>query len=116
MKLLKDHAKVLEALAEGTRSGYDFYCLTFRDVMSISGIEDRSKVRRICRSLARKGLAQYAKGLWNDDGEPAGAGYHITKAGQAVVSGEFLGKKGEMVSERGDLNPGPLSPQDSADD
>jgi hypothetical protein len=42
---------------------------------------DRKTVRRACRSLARKGLTEFGKGLWNDDGEPAGSGYCATKAG-----------------------------------
>ena len=36
---------------------------------------DRKVIRRACRSLARRGLAVYGKGLWTEDGEMAGAGY-----------------------------------------
>lgn len=42
---------------------------------------DRKQVRRACRSLARKGLAQFGSALWTEDGEPAGSGYCITTAG-----------------------------------
>lgn len=42
-------------------------------------------VRRACRSLAKKGLAQYERSLWNDDG-PAGAGYRATEEGAAFIS------------------------------
>lgn len=41
----------------------------------------RAEVRRSCRSLARKELAEYHRGLWTEDGEPAGAGYCITRTG-----------------------------------
>jgi hypothetical protein len=40
---------------------------------------DRPTVRRACRSLARKGLTEYGRGLWNDAGEPCGSGYRATK-------------------------------------
>ena len=51
-------------------------------------------VRRTVRALARKGLAVYEKGLWTDDGTPAGAGYALTKAGE-----EMLDKHGLRVPE-----------------
>lgn len=38
-------------------------------------------VRGLCRSLTDQGLCFYMKGLWSEDGIPAGAGYGITKAG-----------------------------------
>jgi transcription initiation factor IIE alpha subunit len=45
----------------------------------------RNEVRRIIRHLARKGLAEFHRGLCNEDGEFAGAGYCITKAGQELA-------------------------------
>jgi len=45
------------------------------------GVKD---VRRACRSLAKKGFAEYANALWNEDG-PAGAGYHATEKGAAFI-------------------------------
>lgn len=45
---------------------------------------DRKAVRRACRSLKRKGLAQFATGLWTEDGEPRGSGYAATKEGAAL--------------------------------
>ena len=47
---------------------------------------DRVTVRRACRLLARRGLVAYSAGLWNDGGLPAGAGYGVTEAGQALAS------------------------------
>jgi hypothetical protein len=42
-------------------------------------------IRRTVRALSRKGLAVYSKGLWTDDGEPAGAGYALTDEGRALA-------------------------------
>jgi hypothetical protein len=43
-------------------------------------------VRRSVRHIARKGLAEYAKGLTNDDGELRGAGYRLTDAGWLIAN------------------------------
>lgn len=74
--------KVLAALAE---CGEDFGYLSFATIARRSGIEP-DNVRRVTRSLARKGLAAFGKGLWTDDGRPAGSGYCATQAGRAVIS------------------------------
>ena len=42
---------------------------------------DKDIARAICRSLTDRGLASYMRGLWTEDGEPAGAGYHMTWKG-----------------------------------
>lgn len=42
---------------------------------------DRKAVRLSCRRLARKGLLSYERGLWTEEGRPAGAGYACTKQG-----------------------------------
>lgn len=44
----------------------------------------RKEIRKVCRSLKRKGLAEFQKALWSDDG-PAGAGYGATEKGAAVI-------------------------------
>lgn len=47
---------------------------------------DRSVVRLACRSLARKGLTRFGKGLWRNDGEePGGSGYCCTDKGKALA-------------------------------
>lgn len=43
----------------------------------------RDVVRGVCRSLTDQGLAFYMKGLWSEDGMPAGSGYGITDKGAA---------------------------------
>ncbi len=55
-------------------------CVPFRVIEHDTGF-DRRTVRVHVRRLARKGLAEFHKGLWSEDGGPAGAGYCITKAG-----------------------------------
>lgn len=42
----------------------------------------RPDVRRACRSLRRKRLAEYWRGLWTEHGDPAGAGYGATVKGR----------------------------------
>lgn len=46
----------------------------------------RATVRRACRSLTRRGLAEFSAGLVNSDGDFAGAGYSATKQGASLVS------------------------------
>lgn len=88
--MLDTHRRVLEALAEG---GGDFPFFGFDALAAYSDL-DRAHVRRIVRHLARKGLAQFGKGLWTEEGEPAGSGYCITDAGRAVLS-DLSSAKGE---------------------
>lgn len=59
-------------------------CLPFRTVEVFTGL-NRTHVKRSIRALARKGLAEFHKGLCNLDGEFAGAGYCITPAGQERI-------------------------------
>jgi hypothetical protein len=86
MELTKNEQKVLELLAEGYDSSEwgetKFYPFdTIKDVTLI----DREDIRRACRSLRDKGLAEYATGLWSDDG-PGGSGYGATLAGATLIS------------------------------
>ena len=46
---------------------------------------DRKAIRRACRSLARKGLTEFGRGLWDDEG-PRGSGYRLTKAGREAAA------------------------------
>lgn len=45
----------------------------------------RDMARAFLRDLTDRGLAQYSRGLWTEDGEPAGSGYAITNAGLALL-------------------------------
>jgi hypothetical protein len=68
-------ARVLACLLEDSRATGEM-CLHFATIEYRTDLE-RKIVRRACRSLARKGLAEFFKGLCTDDGEFAGAGYCV---------------------------------------
>jgi hypothetical protein len=87
MKLNDHETKVLEFLSEDG----DYYFHPFANIMDDTGL-DRKQVRRACRSLAKKGLTEFKKGLWSEDGEPGGSGYGATKEGRAVLN---IHKRGE---------------------
>lgn len=53
----------------------------------------KEMARAICRSLTDRGFAFYMRGLFDDDGNPGGAGYGITDKGAAYL--------GELLSESG---------------
>ncbi len=61
-------------------------CFYMRSIAKETGL-DIPQVRRSVRSLARKGLAEYVRGLFDGDGQVAGSGYCATKAGAVLVSG-----------------------------
>jgi hypothetical protein len=77
---LSDNERLaLKALCQ---SGGDFAFLSFKLVSKRSGLEI-AEVRQAVRSLAAHGYAEYASGLWTDDGAPAGSGYAATEQGRA---------------------------------
>jgi len=78
---MNDEQKVLRALA---RVPEEFY-LPFRPISKSTRLS-RKRVRVVVRALARKGLTEYAKGLWSEyTDSPAGSGYRITSTGRAVL-------------------------------
>jgi hypothetical protein len=83
-RLNGNESTVLAILTE--QGGEDSECgfLGFKGIEHEMPSLERQAIRRACRSLARKGLARYAKGLWTDDGRPGGSGYAATKAGMAL--------------------------------
>ncbi len=85
ISLTERERPVLLLLREYTRP-YGEYCVPFS---TLSGEPRNSawtcEVRRIVRQLARKGLAEYYRGLFDDDGEMRGSGYCITRAGLATL-------------------------------
>ena len=83
MKLNDNERNVLRALYE--LSAVDgLYCVSFAPLIRATKL-DRKAVRRACRSLKRKGLAEFHSPLFNDDGEVAGAGYCISRAGADMM-------------------------------
>lgn len=86
IKLNDNERKILEIMAES----YDSSGWAETGYFHFKGLEkqtklDRRHVRLACRSLARKGLAEYLKGLWSEYG-PAGAGYGATEKGASFIS------------------------------
>lgn len=82
IKLSETEEKLLTAMAEHTSE--DERYMPFKGLAGISGLPLK-KIRRTVRALARKGLTRYEKGLWSDDGEPAGAGYACTEKGSEWI-------------------------------
>ena len=83
--MIEAHRRCLEALDDLTRPRGE-YCVAFAPITEATGY-DRRIVRRYIRALARKGLAEYFRGLCTEDGDFAGAGYCITEAGRSALSG-----------------------------
>lgn len=81
--MIDGQRKCLETLADLTMRAGEF-CIPFAPLVSRTGY-DRRTVRRYVRQLARKGLAEYHRGLCTEDGEFAGAGYCITTEGVAAL-------------------------------
>jgi hypothetical protein len=49
----------------------------------------KDMARVVCRSLTDRGYAFYMRGLWSEDGHPAGAGYGITDKGAEYLKTLF---------------------------
>lgn len=85
INITPDERKVLRVL-ERIRGDYEAFCfLSFRPICRRTKLT-HNQVRRCCRSLKRKGLAEYGRGLWTEDGEVAGSGYACTKAGAEALA------------------------------
>lgn len=82
--MIPRHEQVLRALDECTKP-YGEYCAGFRMLSAQAEIKDPREVRRVVRHLARKGYAEFHKGLITDDGTFAGAGYCITVSGKSAL-------------------------------
>jgi predicted GNAT superfamily acetyltransferase len=88
MRINEIERGVLKVLVAARESDSDFYFKNFASIkrsLPTYVYLDRAAIRRACRSLSRKGLAEYGKGLWNDDGEVAGAGYAATREGAKAL-------------------------------
>ncbi|QAY96691.1 hypothetical protein CWB41_13925 [Methylovirgula ligni] len=81
-KLSRPVLKCLGALARFYDDEFGF--VSFATIAAEADMP-RIAVRRTVRFLARRGLAEYGKGLWTRDGEPAGSGYRCTRAGLAAA-------------------------------
>jgi hypothetical protein len=87
IKVNENELKVLTALAESYDSSVwaetGYFC--FNSLSSITKL-DRKQVRRACRSLKKKELADFLTGLVDEDGVFAGAGYGATEKGASFIS------------------------------
>jgi hypothetical protein len=83
-KINDKERKVLEALSDGYHPD-EWSAYYFRGIVASTKLT-LPEVRRACRSLAKKGLAKYERGLFNEDGEAAGSGYRATDEGVALIS------------------------------
>lgn len=69
---------VAQALAEQEQD----WCLNVRGLTQRLGI-GKDYVLAACRSLRDRGYATFQRGLWTEDGTPAGSGYAITPQGRS---------------------------------
>ena len=83
MKLSEREAKALRALAN--YYNHDGNHLCFAAIAEEAQMPIK-QVRRTVRALARKGLAQYGRGLFTAEGDMAGSGYCCTAAGYAAAN------------------------------
>ena len=76
-RLSERERKVLIGITENSAPDWAF---PFQSIIDLTGIEPHN-TRRVVRSLARKGMMRFCRGLISDDGELAGSGYAVTEAG-----------------------------------
>lgn len=82
--LTEDEMTVLRAWK---RDDPEFSGRSFKDVASEIDM-DATLVPQIVRSLARKGMTKFSRGMWTEDGQMYGSGYALTEAGAAILSAE----------------------------
>lgn len=78
IKLSERETRALQVLSDVYHS--DCNCLYLKTIARLSGVE-RKIIRRVVRSLARKGMVELVRGLFDDDGRIAGSAYCCTQAG-----------------------------------
>jgi hypothetical protein len=97
--MTENELRALEVLSD--HYGAEGPCLYFRTIAEIGGI-DPKKVRRAVRSLARKGYAEYVRGLFDDEGKTAGSGYCCTRAGVDAFAAVTIDERGSKTRKHGD--------------
>lgn len=78
--LTETQIQCLKALIKVLEDGEPGFYTPFQPICKRTGL-DRKTVRKAIRALARKGFAEYEKGLCDYDGEFRGAGYRPTETG-----------------------------------
>lgn len=74
----------LKALATIDFENEDGHCSYFRAIAKLSGLPE-DQTRKAVRSLVRKGLAEYHRGLFDDDAMVAGSGHCISREGKRYM-------------------------------
>lgn len=87
MKISENQRKCLLVMAE--IFNHDSDCYYMRHIAKETGLP-QDKVRIYVRALARKGLAEYVRGLFNsyEEWKVAGSGYRATRAGYDLVKND----------------------------
>lgn len=80
-----DH-HVLQYMEENRNYGFDRIGVAFHLKCFENEWINKDMARAICRSLTDRGYCFYMRGLWTEDGEPAGAGYGITDKGAEYLN------------------------------
>ena len=83
MILRDDHMRVLRSLDEQSTPDGE-WCIYFKHIEIDTGL-DRKTVRRCCRYLAKRKLAEFHRLFSYDDGTVAGSGYCITQEGRKII-------------------------------
>lgn len=100
VKVSEMQLKVLKELAEHYHND-EANVLYIRTLAKETGLP-YAKARLAVRALARKGLAEYVRGLFDLDGMVAGSGYMATFKGTLLVAGchnkETCGNLADMVT------------------
>lgn len=96
VKLSEREEKVLNVLAY-YRDDEEERCVYMKTIAEETKLTV-VQVRRSVRALARKGLAEYHRGLFDEDGKVAGSGYCASEEGMAFIrkAEEELQRKEEM--------------------
>lgn len=83
MILRDDHLRVLRSLAQQT-TPHGEWCVYFTHIENDTEM-DRKTVRRCCRYLKKRDLAEFHRLFSDDDGMAKGSGYCVTVAGLEVL-------------------------------
>lgn len=84
IKITDLEKKILTLLFQITSKDGEM-CVGFKYLSGVEYNLDVKAIRRGCRSLRRKGLAEFYHGLMNEDGEVAGSGYCISSEGNELA-------------------------------
>ena len=107
IKLSVNEKIILEVFMKETDT-WGEVCLNVKNLLNSTQLEEK-EIRKCCRKLTQLKLIEYMRGLMDDDGKVAGAGYCITgngkkymfpcqKCGEEAHYSWHENKKGEWIS------------------